>query len=129
MPCDYSKYPKAWRSEIVPRILERAKNRCEICNLKNKAAVWRVLIYCRVNGKYGYRSIWFTSFRDAKRLKNIGNDLKRVKVILTVAHLDHDETNQDVSDDRLKAMCQYCHLNYDAKEKMRRIMEKSNRSE
>lgn len=35
------------------------------------------------------------------------------KVILTVAHLDHDSTNHEVSDDRLAALCQACHLRYD----------------
>jgi hypothetical protein len=34
------------------------------------------------------------------------------KVVLTVAHLDHDpETCRDL--ERLKAMCQRCHLRYD----------------
>ena len=33
------------------------------------------------------------------------------KVILTVAHLDHQPENCD--DDNLKAMCQKCHNNYD----------------
>ena len=46
---------------------------------------------------------------------------KKVKVVLTIAHLDHDETNLSVRDERLKAMCQLCHLRYDAKEKYRRI--------
>ncbi len=45
---------------------------------------------------------------------------KKVKVVLTVAHLDHDETNESITDERLKAMCQLCHLRYDAKEKYRR---------
>lgn len=35
------------------------------------------------------------------------------KVILTVAHLDHDPENNDF--DNLKALCQKCHLSYDAK--------------
>ena len=35
------------------------------------------------------------------------------KVILTIAHLDNDSENWDVPDDRLMAMCQRCHLNYD----------------
>ena len=30
------------------------------------------------------------------------------------------ETNHDVKDDRLKAMCQLCHLRYDSEEKKRR---------
>ena len=33
-------------------------------------------------------------------------------VILTTAHLDHDTTNNDHTN--LKALCQKCHLNYDA---------------
>jgi hypothetical protein len=35
------------------------------------------------------------------------------KVILTVAHLDHDITNNSFFN--LMAMCQRCHLRYDAK--------------
>lgn len=35
------------------------------------------------------------------------------KVVLTVAHLDHMPENCD--HDNLKAMCQRCHLRYDAK--------------
>lgn len=34
-------------------------------------------------------------------------------VVLTIAHLDHDHDNWNVPDDRLKALCQRCHLNYD----------------
>lgn len=33
-------------------------------------------------------------------------------VVLTTAHLDHDTTNSDPRN--LRAMCQRCHLNYDA---------------
>lgn len=35
------------------------------------------------------------------------------KVILTVAHLDHDTFNN--TDENLKALCQLCHNRYDAK--------------
>ncbi len=34
-------------------------------------------------------------------------------MVLTIAHLDHDHKNHDVTDDRLKGMCQACHLSYD----------------
>jgi 5-methylcytosine-specific restriction endonuclease McrA len=34
------------------------------------------------------------------------------KVILTVAHLDHNPAN--CADDNLRALCQKCHLTYDA---------------
>lgn len=39
--------------------------------------------------------------------------VKFTKIILTIAHLDHDKLNHDVKLDRLKALCQRCHLKYD----------------
>ena len=38
---------------------------------------------------------------------------KRVQVILTIAHLDHDPTHNDPSN--LAALCQRCHNRYDMK--------------
>jgi len=40
-----------------------------------------------------------------------------IKIILTVAHLDHDPENWEVNSERLKALCQRCHLNYDRQNK------------
>lgn len=48
------------------------------------------------------------------------------KIVLTIAHLDHDEENWNISHDRLAALCQRCHLRYDAKEKARRRNNKQN---
>ena len=81
MPCDYSKYPQNWKTEIRPRILKRAGNKCEECQAEN------------------YKPHPVTGSR----------------VVLTVAHLDHDPENWEVTDDRLKALCQKCHLAYDRK--------------
>jgi hypothetical protein len=130
MPIDYKKYPPNWLTEIRPRIIKRAKNICECdgCNFKHLEEVWAVKYRGRTTG-------WFRDFEEAntmpktiesrydknKKCKTIPNP-KKVKVILTIAHLDHDETNMNVSDDRLKAMCQLCHLRYDAKEKYRRSL-------
>jgi hypothetical protein len=41
------------------------------------------------------------------------NTRQPVKIVLTIAHLDHDKHNHDIQDDRLAALCQACHLNYD----------------
>lgn len=75
-----------------------------------------------VDGRYKPKRFWVSARSDYKRMLPFAypRSAKTVTVVLTVAHLDHDETNHDVSDDRLKAMCQYCHLNYDAVEKYRR---------
>ena len=39
MPINYSKYPPNWKTEIRPRILKRANNRCEFCGIKNYTVV------------------------------------------------------------------------------------------
>lgn len=108
MPIDYSKYPPNWKTEIRPYILKRAKNCCEECGFENGL---KVLSY-----KEDGRTFWVHGlFGDL-----VPDNHKEVKVVLTVAHLDHDESNHEVSYDRLKAMCQLCHLRYDSEEKNKR---------
>jgi hypothetical protein len=121
MPIDYKRYPANWKSEIVPAVLRRAGNCCEECGLKNKQIVFCVKIWIKDGARYNLSSIWFSSESDAKRECRT-SPVYPVKVVLTVAHLDHDEENHDVKIDRLKAMCQICHLRYDAKEKYRRSL-------
>ena len=108
MPIDYKKYPKNWKSEIRPRILKRANNKCECCGLENYSLVHSF----KENSKTVWKDLSYGDF--------IRKLAKTVKVVLTIAHLDHDETNHDVKDERLKAMCQLCHLRYDAEEKANR---------
>lgn len=114
MPIDYKKYPENWLSEIRPRILKRADNCCECCGLPNYEKVHSfkendITVWKKLNIPWVYQTA-----------------IKPVKVVLTIAHLDHDETNMEIKDDRLKAMCQLCHLRYDAEEKKRRKNEKTN---
>ena len=130
MPIDYSRYPPNWKSEIVPRILERANHCCEKCGVPNKAILTSIPLKVREGDRYKTRRIWITDASDVKRLLPLMDTeydgAKKITVVLTIAHLDHDEENHEVSDDRLQAMCQICHLNYDAKEKHRRRLEKCN---
>ena len=102
MPINYKNYPPNWLKEIRPRILKRANNKCECCGLKN----YQIVSSFRINKK----TIW--QVQDYGLWMRSDNP-RRVKVVLTIAHLDHDETNHNVTDDRLKAMCQLCHLKYD----------------
>lgn len=127
MPINYARYPKNWRKEIVPAILKRADNKCEICGLENHSEVYSIKLNVRDGSRYKLRSVWFRDERDAKRECCYG-EVKPVKVVLTIAHLDHDEENHDVEYDRLMAMCQCCHLRYDANEKYRRQQEKWKRN-
>lgn len=77
-------YPKDW-AEISARIrYDRAGNRCE-------------------KDVDGYR---------CKAINGESHPITGSTVVLTVAHLDHDPANCD--DSNLMAMCQRCHLRYDA---------------
>lgn len=106
--------------------MQRANNTCEFegCDFKHLEEVWSV--------KYKGRSSWFRDFDvansqpksfECKKGVQIENP-KKVKVVLTIAHLNHDETNMDIKDEDLKAACQLCHLRFDASEKFRRINSK-----
>lgn len=114
MPIDYKKYPENWFTEIRPRILKRANNCCEVCGLVNGSFVHSF----KENGK----TIW-KYLQTPIEWEEKGKP-KGVIVVLTIAHLDHDEGNLEVKDDRLKAMCQLHHLQYDVEEKKRRKAEK-----
>ena len=115
MPCDYSKYPKNWKTEIRPRILKRANNCCEFCNVKNYEQIYRgfinnIPVYQLDNGK-----IYNANNGSYIGENYIGENFDKgkfnlIKVILTIAHLDHDKENHEVKDERLKALCQRCHL-------------------
>lgn len=127
MPIDYKRYPDNWKTEIVPFVLNRAGHSCELCGVENGKHLFSIPLCVREHGKYKRRMIWVSSESDAMRIQSISHrKSKIIKVVLTVAHLDHDEENHDVSYDRLKAMCQWCHLNYDAKEKYRRACNREN---
>jgi hypothetical protein len=117
MPCDYSQYPPNWR-EIRARILERAAHACEFCGVPNGASI--------VRGKLGsvpaYQDadgvIWAAHARIELCRASAGQYVesraeRNTRVVLTIAHLDHDKENWQVEDSRLAALCQRCHLGYD----------------
>ena len=115
MPCNYKNYPPNWFTEIRPRILERAKNCCEQCFVKN----YEIILRGEWAGMKAFKTEDGKIF-NAENGEKIGEHYfgeinkkpkaKLTKVILTIAHLDHDKENFEVSDDRLKALCQRCHL-------------------
>lgn len=124
MPIDYQNYPPNWKSEIRPAILERAKNRCEICNVPNYSVIFRGYlnvnkpdekeVYQDAEGRVydADNSVYlFTGF-EADIFPLNGNPYAHaIKVVLTIAHLDHDLNNNDYKN--LKALCQRCHNRYD----------------
>lgn len=66
---------------------------------------WRQISLSR-RSRAGWRCEWC----DAEHGQP--NPVTGSKVVLTVAHLDHDPTNN--AEDNLAALCQRCHLAYDA---------------
>lgn len=66
--------------------------------------------------------------RDDFTCRHCGATAEQEGVVLTCAHLDHDETNWEVKDDRLITLCAPCHLRYDAPDNaMRRAYGKNYR--
>lgn len=107
MPIDYSEYPSNWKTEIRPAVLQRANNCCEECGAPN-----HVLIYRPEKGKADWKLVPGPDEGHAADVMAL-DGIKFVKIILTIAHLDHDKLNHDVRLERLKALCQRCHLIYD----------------
>lgn len=112
-PEDRKRYPKDWK-HISKRIREREGNACKWCKAPNGALVAREAsgeTYMLEDGRtynatdgtyYGYRR---GSEYDAARF---------VRIVLTVAHLDHTPEHND--DANLAALCQRCHLGHDRKQ-------------
>jgi hypothetical protein len=104
-PCDYSNYPDDWE-RIRERVLLRANERCEECGVDNYAV-----------GSRDTSGVFF----DRNDIAEMGPDElfelfntpepKPIKIVLTVAHLDHNTHNNRMSN--LRAWCQRCHLAYD----------------
>lgn len=106
MPVDIKRYPKNWKTEIVPMIRARSGGQCECtgeCGLHRTNPGPR-----RCCERDGEKAKWANG-----------------KVVLTVAHLGvsrpdgsvgdkHDK--MDVRPENLKHMCQRCHLRFDINE-------------
>lgn len=106
MPIDYTKYPDNWKTEIRPAILERDNHECTDCGLKNYSIGFR-----HKDGSFEpYELTNGVTFKEQKAIaKSMG--LRLIKIVLTIAHLDHDITNNDYNN--LSSKCQKCHLDYD----------------
>lgn len=83
-PENKARYPKDWR-DIRTAVLIRA---CYVCEGSPQ-------------------------FPDCRAANNQPHPTTGSRVVLTVAHLDHQPENNRMSN--LRALCQKCHLAYDAK--------------
>lgn len=96
MPIDYSKYPSNWKTEIRPSILQRGE-------------MYGLEVYQDHDG----------NIYNADNSVSVGSDYvgevhptnKFIRVVLTVAHLNHDI--KDNRSENLRALCQRCHNRHD----------------
>jgi hypothetical protein len=88
MPINRADYPPDWPA-IRARIIERAGARCE--------------------GSPAYP--------DCRAANHQPHPETGSRVVLTVAHMDHDRTHNE--DGNLRALCQRCHLRHDAEQHAR----------
>jgi len=109
-------YPKNWLA-IRSKILARAAS-CEFCDVKNYT-----------KGIRDSEGIFWPLKELFDILEDTGEiiDGKVIKIVLTIAHLDHDPTNND--HENLKALCQKCHNNWDVKHRVQTRRESKNKNQ
>ena len=96
-PENRKRYPTHW-TDIRAAILQRAGNACEQCGISNR--IWR----------NNHTDAWTQNAHTASGWKKHGDSVTRI--VLTIAHLDHTPEHCDPAN--LRALCQRCHLHYDA---------------
>lgn len=111
MPCDYRDYPKNWKRHIVPTIRERSGDRCEWCGVENYA-----------RGVRDTDGTFIPIDPESESPEGVV-DPSAIRIVLTVAHLDHDLANNDgidaggpalpLGEANLVHLCQRCHNRHD----------------
>lgn len=119
----------AW-AETRRRILARAENKCEECEVPNHVTVLRdygwwtpatlpATVFKFGGTMYGH-SLFELPWRCAGAFVRGGfprEACRWVYIVLTIAHLNH--TPGDDRDENLKALCQWCHLRNDRLQHLR----------
>ena len=103
------RYPKNWK-EISLRIRARDENKCKFCGIENGKVGWRVPDGTFYTARE-FSEDYINPVHEKQLLKIVERNQREIKIVLTVAHLDHVPENVD--DGNLAALCQRCHLRYD----------------
>ena len=120
-----ARYPADW-PEISAAVRKRADNKCEGCGVPNYEVggrspdgAWHKSLplgekLLRLEWPEPGQWAWCEGFAEKLRL---------VRIVLTVAHLDHQPENCDPGN--LKALCQRCHNRLDSAERRRGMHERA----
>lgn len=112
-PENKKRYPANWK-QIREQILIRANHCCEACKAPNHTRIARG--GGEDKGTYMNEDCYVFCDQTGKLLGQIPaanyEVLRMTDIVLTIAHLDHQPENCEPAN--LKALCQKCHLNYDA---------------
>lgn len=118
-----ARYPADW-PQISQRIRERANWRCEECGVRNgelggraPSGNWHRASPLGCNGQLP--AVGQYAWCDGYSL----SQLRIIRIVLTVAHLDH--TPENCEPGNLRAWCQRCHNRYDIAERRRGIKERA----
>ena len=125
-PENVARYPKDW-PQISLRVRNEAGNKCEWCGVPNGQLGGRLPggTWCPAAGwdHPADRPAEGGTFACHLPNKNGCIMLRIVRIVLTVAHLDHRPENCDPAN--LKALCQRCHNLYDAPKRRAGIVERA----
>ena len=123
-PENRARYPKGWQA-ISAEIRRLADNKCEECGVPNgqlggrdERGEWH---RAQPTGDNGLRLTW-PSEGNHGWCDDYPDKLRIVRIVLTVAHLDHQPENCERAN--LRAWCQRCHNRYDAPIRARGIKER-----
>jgi hypothetical protein len=97
-PENAARYPKDWKTVVVPRIRARSGGRCECTG------------QCGINHGLTTESYGVRCQRRDRDPIEVG--VAKPFIVLTVMHLDHQPEN--CADENLLHACQSCHNRYDA---------------
>lgn len=114
-PENKKRYPANWKM-IRALVLERAGHRCEWCGKPNHTDV---TVFDELGLWHtpadGFRCVTDGASEDPG-YAILRSDRRTVRVVLTVAHLDHQPENNTL--ENLRALCQRCHNRYDQEHRM-----------
>ncbi len=118
-PENRHRYPADW-PQIRARIQARAKNCCEQCGVSNHSLGGRLrdgrFLHAEAKEEKRLQLVWpepGERFWCSDRSIGRRELLRIIRIVCTVAHLDHVPEHCD--DENLKFWCQRCHLAYDAR--------------